>query len=336
MKRVVLSSGLRASDIRPAGLVSEFKRLSEADAAAYLSHAEALEDAACPACGGDARREAFARQGFHYQQCADCGSLYVSPRPSVVALDRYYVESAASRFRVEHYSRDTAKARRYHLLCSHANWMGQIVDEVGASGARAYADVESYSPEIFEEIARLGEFDRLYSIHPLLPPAESLGVHVAEGWTLPEPVGAVSAFEKLEHEHDPAALLQRMADLLAQGGLVFFTTRTASGFDLQVLGEKAPYIFVPEHLNLMTVEGLTALVARAGLELIELSTPGQLDVQLVQQACAADDSIVLPPFLEYLLNERDTLAHDDFQAFLQKHRLSSHVRVAARKPGSSM
>ena len=85
----------------------------------------------------------------------------------------------------------------------------------------------------------------------------------------------------------------------------------------------------------MSIEGLTALVERAGLELIELSTPGQLDVQLVQQACAADPALALPPFLEYLLKKRDALAHEDFQAYLQKHRLSSHVRFAARKPGST-
>ena len=123
-----------------------------------------------------------------------------------------------------------------------------------------------------------------------------------------------------------------MKDLLAPGGLLFLTTRTCSGFDLQVLGEHAAYIFVPEHLNLLSVEGLETLTRRAGLELIELSTPGQLDLQLVQAARAADPALPLPPFIDYLLNQRDALAHEDFQAFLQKHRLSSHVRLAARKP----
>lgn len=332
MKRVVLTSGLRAADIRPPALMSEFKRLSVRDASAYLAAAPTLEAVVCPGCGAEDPVYSHAREEFNYQQCRACASLYVSPRPSLAALARYYEESEASHFRVEHFSRDTAKARRYHLLCSHADWMGQIVDEAGPKHAHAYGDVETYSPEIFEEIGRQGVFQSMYSVHPLLAPDATLHVRCVEAWQLPEPLAAISAFEKLEHQFDPLALLRRMTELLAPGGIVFLTTRTSSGFDLQVLGEKAPYIFVPEHLNLLSVEGLHALMERAGLELVELSTPGQLDVQLVQAACAADPTISLPPFVDYLIKQRDTLAHEDFQAFLQKHRLSSHVRVAARKP----
>ncbi len=332
MKRVVLSSGLRATDIRPPALMSEFKRLSIRDAGAYLADSTLLQAVACPGCGADEPEFSHARQEFAYQQCRVCASLYISPRPSPATLARYYDESEASHFRVEHFSRDTAKARRYHLLCSHADWMGQIVDEAGPKAAHAYGDVETYSPEIFEEIGRQGVFKTMYSVHPLLAPDSSLDVRCMENWQLPEPLAAISAFEKLEHQYDPLALLRRMTDLLAPGGILFLTTRTSSGFDLQVLGEKAPYIFVPEHLNLLSVEGLHTLMERAGLELVELSTPGQLDVQLVQAACAADPTIALPPFVDYLIKQRDTLAHEDFQSFLQKHRLSSHVRVAAHKP----
>ncbi|MFM1919998.1 MAG: hypothetical protein RLZZ303_1632 [Candidatus Hydrogenedentota bacterium] len=332
MKRVVLSSGLREADIRPPALMSEFRRLSIRDAEQYLGGGAALEPVACPACGVDEPAPAFERQGFTYQRCGRCASLYVSPRPPAEALARYYAESEASKFRVEHFSRDTAKARRHHLLCSHADWMGQLSDEAGPEGGGAYADIESYSPEIFEEVARLAEFSALYAVDPLLPPDPALKVNCCADWRLPAPLAAVSAFEKIEHQHDPLRLLLRMKDLLAPGGLLFLTTRTSSGFDLQVLGEHAAYIFVPEHLNLLSVEGLETLTRRAGLELIELSTPGQLDLQLVQAARAADPALPLPPFIDYLLNHRDALAHEDFQAFLQKHRLSSHVRLAARKP----
>jgi hypothetical protein len=100
---------------------------------------------------------------------------------------------------------------------------------------------------------------------------------------------------------------------------------------LQVLWDKAPYIFVPEHLNLLSIEGIGRLLERGGLDAIELSTPGQLDVELVMHAAHNDPAIELPRFIRYLIGSRDRLAHSDFQEFLQKHRLSSHVRVAAAR-----
>jgi hypothetical protein len=333
MKRVVVSSGLHERDIRPPALMSEFKRLSIHDAAEYFADPDKRQTVPCVACGVDEATPIFNRYDFLYNECQSCHSVFVSPRPRQEALDDYYATSRASRFRVEHFSRDTARARRYHLLQSHANWMGQMFDETGNAAARSYADFNTYSPEIFEEMTAQKLFDKFYSIDPLLDPKGVAGgtVEVVEEGKI-QGLGAISAFEKVEHQFSPLALLESMRSMLVPGGLFFFTTRTITGFDLQVLWDKTPYIFVPEHLNLLSVSGIRMLVERAGLELVELSTPGQLDLQLVKHASEQDPSIQLPRFVELLLKDRDALAHEDFQAFLQKHRLSSHVRVAAQKP----
>jgi len=327
MKRVVVSTGLVAAEIRPPALMTEFKRLSIADAAEYFGDPEKLVDVVCPACDASGRDAVFRKQEFLYNQCHQCGSLYVSPRPAADALGRYYRESRASRFRVEHFSRDTAKARRYHLLSSHASWMGQLFDEAGNPEAKAYGDYETHSPEIFDEIRAQGLFSPLHAIEPLLAPEGDTPVAVGPVSGL----GALSAFEKLEHQFSPYAFVQTLRESIAPGGLLFLTTRTISGFDLQVLWDKTPYIFVPEHLNLLSIEGLSTLLSRSGLEVVEMSTPGQLDVQFVLHALEQDPSIKAPAFIDYLLRKRDRLAHEDFQEYLQKHRLSSHVRVAAKR-----
>lgn len=332
MKRVVISSGLHEVDIRPPALMSEFKRLSIQDAADFFADPATLVEVNCPACDAADGEPVFRKQEFLYRRCRECGSVFVSPRPSDAALAGYYLNSRASRFRVEHFTRDTAKARRYHLLRSHANWMGQIVDEVGNPEARAYADLSSHSPQIFDEIHALNFFDPLYSVNPLVPVTESEAPVQTTTLDALSGLGAVSAFEKLEHQFSPHNWMMEAHKVLAGGGVFFFTTRSVSGFDLQVLWDKTPYIFVPEHINLLSIEGMHALVERAGLELVELSTPGQLDLELVLHATRQDPSIKLPSFVHYLLNHRDQLAQADFQEFLQKHRLSSHVRVAARKP----
>ena len=332
MKRVVVSSGLREADIRPPALLSEFKRLSVQDSLDFFGDAAKLVDVDCPACDSTDSNVVFKKNEFFYRRCRGCGSVFVSPRPTEAALQDYYSHSRASRFRIEHYSRDTAKARRYHLLVSHANWMGQIYDEVGNAEARSYADLNTYSPEIFDEIHALKQFSPLLSVEPLLQPEGVCEAPVRViGRNALADQGAISAFEKVEHQFSPSAYFQGVREALASGGLFFFTTRTISGFDLQVLWGRTPYIFVPEHLNLLSIEGIGMLVERCGFELIELSTPGQLDLELVRHAANNDPSIKLPPFIAYLLEKRDQEAHWDLQEYLQKHRLSSHVRVVAKK-----
>lgn len=332
MKHVVVTGDLEEKEIRPPSLFSKLRELSIEDAQTYFGDRSKLVDVPCPACGSTGKRPVFEKSAFQYQQCDRCKSVFVSPRPAQRGLAEYYRNSRASQFRVEHFAKETVQARRFHILRSHANWLGRLVDERGNSQARGYADIETSYPVIFEEVKRLGLFERLYSLNPHAAFDDACG---ASGATVSRDrvtgLGAVSAFEALEHQFSPLDFLTAAHQSLATGGLLFFTTRTISGFDLQVLWDKAPYIYVPEHLNLLSIDGIRELLDRAGFTLIELSTPGQLDVELTLGAIRQDPSIRVPPFIRYLLNHRDHAAHADFQEFLQKHRLSSHIRVAGQK-----
>ena len=70
---------------------------------------------------------------------------------------------------------------------------------------------------------------------------------------------------------------------------------------------------------------------RNGFEIIELSTPGQLDVDLVKNAIKNNPNLKISRFVTYLLQKRDEDSHRSFQEFLQRYKLSSHVRIAAIK-----
>ncbi|MCA9411246.1 MAG: methyltransferase domain-containing protein [Candidatus Omnitrophica bacterium] len=332
MRHVAVSSGLQESEIRPSTLMSEFKRLSIEESKTYFLDPGEVEEIDCPACGSHLNSKVFEKYGFSYLLCADCKSIYVSPRPTDEALAHYYSESKASRYRVDHLARNTAQARHRHQIAANANWMGRIVDESTQSTSKSYTDIGTTLPQLFEEMASFDLFDALTTFEPVSPldsVYSDLKVNVAE--SRPSEQTAVSSFEKLEHQFSPYDYLVSVKDMLSDEGIFFFTTRTVSGFDLQVLGGNAPYIFVPEHLNLMSIDGIEKLLDRAGLEILELSTPGQLDLQFVHHTVEQDPNIRIPAWISYLLTHRDAEAHEDFQAFLQKHRLSSHLRVAAKK-----
>jgi hypothetical protein len=221
-----------------------------------------------------------------------------------------------------------------HIVASRVDWVAQVLDRHSSDGSN-FADTGTMYPLLFNEMRRLGRFDLMFAIDPPPTVRDQFGAEdIVVGWPTPETVSALTAFEQFEHQSAPFAFLKQLRNLLAERGVLFLTARTVSGFDLQILWDRTPYIFVPDHLNLLSVEGIEMLLERAGFDALELSTPGQLDVELVMDAVRSDPSIEIPRFLRHMLAKRsdDTLA--DLQAFLQKHRLSSHVRVAARRQGA--
>lgn len=330
MKHIVVMSDLKAADIRPPALLSRFRQVSIDESKVFFDQRRFV-NVDCPACQSPDRTEAFGKNGFSYVQCAECASVYVSPRPSEEDLTNYYENSQAGKYR-DFLSHETADARRLHVLRSRMAWVGRIFDETGNSAAKTYADIGTAHPFVLDEVRRLALFDHLYSVNPSFVIDGQSDAREATPQDAPlESLGAVTAFEQLEHQFSPRGFLKNVHDMLVDGGIFFLTTRTISGFDLQVLWDQAPYIFVPEHLNLLSVEGITALLEGAGFQLLEFSTPGQLDVELVQRATAEDPTIELPRFVKYILERRGAETHGDFQSFLQKNRLSSHVRIAAQK-----
>ena len=69
---------------------------------------------------------------------------------------------------------------------------------------------------------------------------------------------------------------------------------------------------------------------RAGLEDIKVTTPGQLDVDIVRNAAERDPGILTGhPFLRSVLAREGTPGR--FQEFLSENRLSSHAWITGRK-----
>ena len=114
-------------------------------------------------------------------------------------------------------------------------------------------------------------------------------------------------------------------------GLVLGTATLISGFDLQVLWDRSETIYPPERLNLLSVEGLTMLFERHGFEMLEFSTPGAFDVEIVQRAIQAEPARSWPRFIRYLLEQRDEEARGALQRYLQEFRLSSFGRFVLRR-----
>ena len=68
-----------------------------------------------------------------------------------------------------------------------------------------------------------------------------------------------------------------------------------------------------------------------GFAIRELSTPGQLDLDIVKNAMKDNSNLEVPDFVKYIIGKRDNKTHQSFKEFLQKHRLSSFTRIVLQK-----
>lgn len=331
---------MKESDIRPQDLFNKYLKLSRQDIDTFFSDKSGFVPTDCPACGSSSAAPAFEKLGFSYVKCADCESLYLSPRPTPEMMDDYYDNSAAVKFWGTDFYRQTADARRTAMFRPRAELVSSLSVEYGFGRSFSFADVGAGYGLFLEEIRDLGIGGSITAIEP----APNLAKICRDrGFTVVEApleriapgeadVTCATAFEVLEHVSSPLEFMAGFKNILEPGGIGLVTTLTCSGFDIRVLNEHAKAVYPPYHVNLMSVEGMRRLVERAELELIKLETPGKLDVDIVRNTLIADPKIDVGSFERWIASEASESQRNAFQGFLAQNLMSSHIRIIVRRP----
>jgi len=330
---------MRENDIRPAALLDAFFERLQRDAARLALQRPDFVACACPFCGATQLRSTFEKEGFRYVECHGCGSLYASPRPTPDQLRSYLETSEAAEFWSTHFYRQTADARREQMFRPRAARIAALADQYGLGADAVCADIGAGYGLFLIELAALHRFARVVAVEPdarLADVCRDHGFVVVQKWVEDVRESDVSAdlavaFEVLEHVFDPLTFLTSCAHAVRPGGLLFFSTLAATGFDIQVLWEHSRSVSPPQHLNFPSITGVTRLIERAGLIPVEVTTPGQLDVDIVRNRLAAHPELPVPRFAR-VIAEADDAARAAVQSVLRAHGLSSHVQCVARRP----
>ncbi len=331
---------MREQDIRPQALVDQFFSRLKRDAERLAARKKDFIEVPCVICGDSRKDVAFAKEGFTYCLCVACESLYVSPRPTPKALMDYAANSEAVEFWSTHFYRQTAEVRRQQIFRPRANLVSDLVRQQGLTSPLDFADVGAGYGLFLQELTALSRFSNIVAIEPdprLAVICREQGYSVVEKRVEDIEEGEITvafatAFEVAEHVFDPCTFLAACARILRPGGLLLFTTLTISGFDLEVLWEHSRSISPPQHLNFPSITGVGKLIERGGLEVVQISTPGKLDVDIVRNMVAAHPELPVPRFVRSLV-QADESTRSAFQRFLQVNGLSSHVQCLVGKPG---
>lgn len=222
-----------------------------------------LEEVACNLCGSWRRRPFARRQGLDVVACAECGLVYVSPRPGPAVLRAHYNGDGSSRVRY-YLEAEPADRRSFAELLEALERLhprrGRLLDvgpNVGTCLALARErGWEAAGVEINAAAARHCREARALDVRD--------GT-LDDGPFPPASFGAVVMADVIEHLPDPRRALEQVRELLEPGGLVAISTPDVSGWAARLLQVKPV-----EHLYYFEPATLRALLGRAGLEPLEV------------------------------------------------------------------
>lgn len=323
---------MKEHEIRPQDIFAEYLRLTEEDTRVYFQDA-ARREICCPACGGVGSK-AFAKSGFDYVSCGACQTLYVSPRPEREAFERYYTDSPSTRFWATTFYKETEAARREkiwkpkaELIKSKIAKFAKVTDIVDIGGgygtfAEEISRITDWRVTIVEPSKHLAEVCRNKGFRVLEEFLEHLTGGELDGQTR-----CFVSFELFEHLYEPEVFLKTLGGLMNDSDLFIFTTLSGTGADIQVLWEHSKAVSPPHHLNFFNPRSVEKLLASCGFELLEVSTPGKLDVNIIEN----NQEQVCDRFWKTFLTLATEKDKQDMQDYLSSHLMSSHMMVVCRR-----
>jgi SAM-dependent methyltransferase len=331
-----LGERLAEDEIRPDALAAGQEAAYARDLARLRRRLPEFVETACPACGQSRHAPAFEKYGFAFRACGDCETIYMSPRPSREVMADYYASSENYAYYATHIFPASEESRREKI---HKPWLKRILDYCDRYAVPRGVLLEA-GPGFgtFAELAtKSGAFRRVVAVEPtpeMAAACRARGVEVVEARIEDAArsvgdVDVVVSFEVIEHLFEPATFVEHCAAILPRGGLLVLSCPNGLGFEVALLGAKSLAVD-SEHVNLFNPRSLALLAERSGFEVLEVTTPGRLDAELVRDVALAG-GIDLDPFLKrVLLDEWDRLGWP-FQQFLAANALSSHMWLAARR-----
>jgi SAM-dependent methyltransferase len=319
-------------------LMEEQVRRYAADVAWLLERRGRFVEVPCPVCGASAHSVAWRKYDLDYLDCSSCRTVYMSPRPEPALLAEFYTNSTNYEYWNEVIFPASEDARREKLFKPRAERVAEIVARHGTR-AGTIVDVGAGFGTFCEEIIKLGVFERVIALEPephLAASCRAKGLEVIEAPVEAvelDRVDVVTSFEVIEHLFSPRDFVTRCADVVSPAGLFVVTCPNVRGFDIAVMREAANAVDT-EHLNYMHPGSLGLLLKQTGFEVLESSTPGRLDAELVRnKVIEGKFSLEGQPFLQQVLIDEWETVGDRFQDFLAEAGLSSNMWLVGRRGG---
>jgi SAM-dependent methyltransferase len=323
------------ADIHDLDVETAVERLTAEDVRRLQSYRNEFVELPCAVCRGTELSFAFESQGFQYKRCTRCGLLMLSPAPDAARQLWYINTSEALQFWRERMP-DRVRSSRLKMYDERARFVRENVERSG-SAMRRVLEIGAGNGEFAEALLRssAGAVERMVLVEPQPLPLRLPQIEVVptllEEWGSGERFDLAVSWEVLEHILDPEPMLRAIFARLEAGGLLILSTPNEGSFETRLLLGRSTNLLY-DHVRLYNPHTLQLLLERLGFEVLDLTTPGQLDVEIVhRQYQEGHLKLEGHPALQFLMEEGYS-HRAEFQKFLCDRKLSGHMRCVARRP----
>lgn len=330
---------LSEAQIRPLGLVKKQKKFLLHDIKRLQSKSNYFIFVNCPGCNSRKFKLIFSKNKFRYVECQKCKTFFMNPRPAPKILEWFYKESVNYKFWNDFIFPASENARREKIIIPRIDKLLDLMKKYNLN-RNSLIEIGSGFGTFAYELSKRNLFKKIVCVEPTPSLASSCRKRNLE--VIESPIEKVKlskidlfdiavSFEVIEHLFSPSKFIGSINKLLKPKGAILIVCPNGQGFDVQVLG-KASDTVDHEHLNYFNIESLSLLLIKSGFSILECSTPGRLDADIVRNKILSRKfSISQQSFLKKILLEDWERLGENFQDFLIQNLLSSNMWILARK-----
>jgi 2-polyprenyl-3-methyl-5-hydroxy-6-metoxy-1,4-benzoquinol methylase len=247
-----------------------------------------MENAQCIICGNAEGRPLFqkaSRDGilFTLVRCKQCGTEYLSPRPTQDEIGAYYGESYFMKRTdrgYDNYFSESMRREIERVIALNLRDLGFHRFEKRLSGEKRVLDIGCAAGWFLGYMHDRGwDATGVDISQACVEFARAAGLAVYEDDYLEiafaRPFDLITLWASIEHLHHPDLFLEKAHDELKEGGLLYISTCRSGGINfMRLYGREWRFYNFPEHLYLFSRSSLKKLLERKGFKIIRYATYG--------------------------------------------------------------
>jgi len=302
---------------------------------------------ACPCCGNKNFERFLTKWGFKLVKCKKCLTIYANPRFKPEMLELYY-KSNESRGNYQKLLANgkAEKTRINSIFLPRKQYIKKQISlktkkfskvnllDIGCASGQF---LSTFSPKECRNLYGVEPSTKLAKIaEKIAPSAKIINLPIEQCNFESNYFDVITMWEVLEHMFDPYQFLKNTIKILKKRGFFFATFPNIEGFDIQILWDKGEAFSPPSHLNYFRKSTITKLFYRVGLEIVEITTPGELDTDIVKNRINRHPDITkrLGTYFSNIIKnetEHGQKLRNELQKFIKENELSSNMMITAYK-----